>query len=283
MKIGVIPQRFKEDVMTSLRTAKRIGAETVQLYAVANGENLHDFSDTQLNDIKNYCTDNNLEITGICGEVGGFGFRLPEKNADRIDFTYRNMLLAKKLGGYMVSSHIGVINPQVRALQLESLRKIAEYAEELQIYFAIETGPEPSAILLDLVNEVNSDYVKINLDPANLVMVQNEDAVSALKNFGNTIVHTHAKDGINYHECASEEIYTAFAHGGIKELFAKNGKAFAETPIGHGAIDWTVYMTELHKLNPELPMIIEREISSAIISECEEAINYLKSIREFIS
>ena len=280
MKIGVIPQRFKENVTTSLRTACRIGAEAVQLYAVANGENLHDFTDSQLNDIKNYCADNNMEITGICGEVGGFGFRLVEKNAERIDFTYRNLLLAKKLGGYMVSSHIGVINPVVRSLQLESLRKIAEYAEDLQIFFAIETGPEKSAILLDLVNEVNSDYIKINLDPANLVMVQNEDAVSAMKTFGSSIVHTHAKDGINYHECDSEEIYTAFAHGGIKELFAKNGKAFAETPIGQGSIDWHKYMAELHNLNPDLPMIIEREISSAIIPECKEAIKFLKSIRE---
>ena len=66
MKIGVIPQRFKENVTTSLRTACRIGAEAVQLYAVANGENLHDFTDSQLNDIKNYCADTTDARIKIC-------------------------------------------------------------------------------------------------------------------------------------------------------------------------------------------------------------------------
>ena len=278
MKIGVIPQRFQKSTMESLKISHSIGAEAVQLYSVTRQENLHDKTGIELREILDFCGDTGMEITGICGEVGGFGFRDPRENPRKLELTRRNLELAKKLGGKVVTSHIGVINFNVRAVQLEALGKIADYAAEFGVIFAIETGSDPSRTLAGLLDELNSPWIKVNIDPANLVMIQNENPVESVRTLGRYIVHTHAKDGKCLKSCDPEQIYAAFARGDIKELFAQNGKAFIETPIGSG-LDWSGYLRELYHLDPTLPLIIEREISDTIVEDCKSAILFLKQRR----
>ena len=142
--------------MESLKISHSIGAEAVQLYSVTRAENLHEKSAVHVREIRDFCEDSGMEITGICGEVGGFGFRDPRENPRKLELTRRNMALAKELGGKVVTSHIGVINFNVRPIQLEALGQIAEIAEEYGIFFGIETGSDSSRGLVGLLEELDS-------------------------------------------------------------------------------------------------------------------------------
>ena len=77
----------------------------------------------------------------------------------------------------------------------EACFQLASYADSVQAHFAIETGPETSAVLKEFLDSLESTGVAVNLDPANLRMVTGDNPVAAVHNLKRYIVHTHAKDG----------------------------------------------------------------------------------------
>jgi len=105
------------------------------------------------------------------------------------------------------------------------------------VTFAIETGPEPAAVLKRLLDAADSPGVGVNLDPANLVMVTGDDPVAAARLLGPRVVHTHAKDGRKLQACDAAEVYGAFADGGFAQLEKRMGRLFEEVPLG--AARWT--------------------------------------------
>ncbi|MDD3887097.1 MAG: sugar phosphate isomerase/epimerase [Victivallaceae bacterium] len=280
MNIGVIPQRLGGGLFESLRRAAKLGIDCVQPYSISRTENLLDFSDDQLCELKNVCMDSGLSITGICGEVGGFGFRLADKNPERIDLCRKNFELCRKLGGSVVSSHIGAIRPEpndpLRLNQLDAVKAIGRYAKEFGIGFAIETGPERSETLRGFLDEVDNPYVGVNFDPANLCMIQNENACHALKVLHDKIFHVHIKDGKNFQPCDAEQVYAAFAQGGIKQLFKESGELFTETPVGEGDVNWPQCLGGLHGYGYDGALTIEREITPAAFEDTKKTVELLR-------
>ena len=62
--------------------------------------------------------------------------------------------------------------------------------------FAIETGPEKAIVLKEFLDSLGCKGMGVNLDPANFVMVTDQDPVEAVYILKDYIVHTHAKDGV---------------------------------------------------------------------------------------
>jgi len=109
-------------------------------------------------------------------------------------------------------------------------------------------------------------------------MIQNSDPTAAVHLLKNHIVHTHAKDGIHIKKCNPEMIYTAFAKGGIKQLTAKTGDLFKETPLGQGGINWKEYIQALRDIGYKGFLTIEREVGENPISDIASAIKFLNKI-----
>lgn len=130
----------------------------------------------------------------------GKGFFHPELNPELIERSKRILDLAKDLETDVVTTHIGVVpedpeNDRYKIMQ-EACFELSRYADQIQAHFAIETGPETSAVLKRFLDGLHSTGVAVNLDPANLVMVAGDDPVAADYHLKDYIVHTHAKDGI---------------------------------------------------------------------------------------
>lgn len=100
--------------------------------------------------------------------------------------------------------------------------------DSLDAHFAIETGPEESAVLKKFLDGLHSTGVAVNMDPANLVMVTGDDPVQAVYNLKDYIVHTHAKDGRRNYYRAPEEVY------GLVEAEMLQARLFTELPLGPG-------------------------------------------------
>ena len=260
MKLGVITDCFKLPVRRAIDRAAALGFDGVQIYAT-KGEFCPSALDASARAAYNkLLRDAGLEISALCGDMGGHGFQIAADNAARVEATCRIVDLANDLGTSVVTTHIGVIpadKSEARyGVMLEALTACGRYAKAHGVTLAIETGPETAKTLLAFIEDTDGG-VGVNLDPANLTMVTDDDAVAATKLLGRYIVHTHAKDGILLKKTDPKIIYDSFAVGGIEGLNAAD--YFREVPVGEGQVDFPAYIAALREVGFDGYLTIERE------------------------
>ena len=149
--------------------------------------------------------------------------------------------------------------------------QLAQYADSLKAHFAIETGPETSAVLKGFLDGLHSTGVAVNLDPANLVMVTGDDPAGAVHNLKDYIVHTHAKDGRKLFDKNPEIIY-----GIVPDDAIVTDAAFEELPLGKGDVPFAPYLAALEAIGYKGFLTIEREVGGNPYGDIELAVNFLK-------
>ena len=75
------------------------------------------------------------------------------------------------------------------------VRRIADYAASYGMTFSLETGQEPAAALLQFFRDVDRPNVKINFDPANMILYGSGEPIQAYKLLAPYVVSIHGKDG----------------------------------------------------------------------------------------
>jgi len=281
MKIGIIVDSLQKPLFEALKQAKELGADGVQIYAKCDKWNLLEFTQDQLNALRDECRKNGLEVSAVCGDLGGHAFQEKDPGSDRVVQTKRIMDIAKFLGSSVVTCHIGTVpeDPAHERFQImkEALIGIAKYGESIGVTLAVETGPETASTLIRFIEAVGSRGLGVNFDPANLKMVLDEDIVKAVKILGKHIVHTHAKDGVHYRKCDPFRVYNAFAEGGFAALVAETGELFAEVPLGDGQVPWDEYLAELRAIPYDGYLTIERECGANPAADIAKAVAFLKA------
>ncbi len=279
MKIGVITDCFKLPLNESIKNAKELGFSGIQVYATTGEFSPEVLTEADKKGFKERLTKAGLEISALCGDMGGHGFQIEKDNPERIEKTKRIIDLAHEFDTKVITTHIGVIPRDKRhpryAVMLAAMRECGEYAKEKGITLAIETGPEDAATLLQFVKDID-DGIGVNLDPANFVMVTGQDPVKAVEMLGKYIVHTHVKDGIMLKQTDPEIIYNHFATGGIDALNVAD--YFIETPLGEGNVDFPKYIEALKKVGFDGYLTVEREAGENPIADIELAYNTVKSL-----
>lgn len=277
-KIGVMTDSFRVGLMDSLRKAREVGADGVQIYATSGEMDPDLLTAEKRKDLKARIEDQGLVISALCGDLGGHGFMNADDNPWRIDKSKKIMELARDLGTNVVTTHIGIVpedkqHPRYALLQ-EACRELAEFGDACGASFAIETGPETAKVLRVFLDSLGAKGVRVNLDPANFVMVTGDDPVKAVKELAPYIVHTHAKDGIRLQEKSPEVIY------GMLEEEIESGEAFRELPLGQGDVDFPAYLKALETIGYDGFLTIEREVGDDPEHDIREAVKFLeKQIR----
>ena len=226
-------------------------------------------------DFKALVADNGLVISALCGDLGG-GFGNKEENPGKVERSKRILDLAKELGTNVVTTHIGVVPTdssidRYKVMQ-EACFELSRYADEIGAHFAIETGPEISAVLKCFLDSLGSTGVGVNLDPANLVMVTGDDPAGAVYNLQKYIVHTHAKDGKQLYYKDPEIIY-----GLVKDSLV-TGPSFLEVPLGEGQVPWEKYLNALEDIGYKGFLTIEREVGDDPAKDIRSAVEFLEKL-----
>ena len=277
-KIGVMVDSFRLPIPAGVRKARELGADGIQVYVVDGDMRAENLTSAQRRDFRQLVADCELEISALCGDLGGHGFQLPAENEVKITRSKAIVDLAVELGCHVVTTHIGVVpddcDDPVFQNQLFVCREIGQYAQERDVAFAIETGPETAVVLGKLLNEVDCPGIGVNLDPANLVMVLNDDPVQAVYTLRDHIKHTHAKDGVQLKPCDPVQVYNSFAEGGIEGL--NIGELFNEVPLGQGKVDWDAYLAALSEIGFNGYLTIEREVGANPEADISTAVNFLR-------
>jgi len=278
-KIGVMVDSFRCPVREGIRKAAGLGAEGIQAYAVAGEMDPANLNTPARKDLLRYIKSHGLEVAAVCGDLGGHGFARQDDNPAKIKKSKEIVDLAVDLEANVVTTHIGVIpeeNNRTRRVMVEACEELGEYAESRGVYFAIETGPEPISTLKGFIDSLSTNGIKVNFDPANLVMVTGDDPVAGVRLLGpGYIVHTHAKDGVMKKQTDPRIIYDYFAEGGIEDM--RLSDYFLETPLGEGSVDFDAYLQALTASGYSGYLTIEREVGDDPEHDIRLAVDFLRT------
>ena len=249
-KIGIMIESLKLGFEGGIDKAVEIGADGFQMYytqpePTAREELLH---------MRACIESSGLAVSAVCGDIGPYTDEAV--NTQRLEVMKNVFNFAYEIGTKVVTGHIGEIpenrdTPVYRALHT-GLTALGRMAKDRGLTFAIETGPENTALLRRFLDELDGG-VGVNFDPANLVMhafsADGADSVEAVAPY---IVHTHAKDGVR-----------------------EDGRGY-EKPLGAGAVDFPLWMETLWKNGYRGFLTIERECGDDPVRDCTEAIRFLR-------
>lgn len=190
------------------------------------------------------------------------GFTTEALRVERIERTRDASNFAAALGIDALSCHIGFIPSDPRETLYRDLRDltrvICDACGEHGQNFALETGQESAEVLLGFIAAVDRENLKVNFDPANMIIYGSGDPLAALQSLSPHVLSFHCKDA------------RASASG--------NGKMGTECTLGDGDVDFPAILGELRKMNYRNTLSIEREESDAArrIADIKTAIQRLQ-------
>ncbi|MDP4133076.1 MAG: sugar phosphate isomerase/epimerase family protein [Bacillota bacterium] len=275
--IGAIVDCFRCETREAVKKAAAIGAKGLQMYSTTGVNSPENLKGSKAKDLLNFVKSEGLVFSALCGDLGkGFGNK--DLNPELIEKSKRILDLAKELETDIVTTHIGVVPAdetceRYKVMQ-EACFELSRFADSLGAHFAIETGPEPSAVLKKFLDSLDSTGVAVNLDPANLIMVTGDDPVQAVYNLKDYIVHTHAKDGVMLTPGNPEIIYGVInAPEDVKKI-----NHFKEVPLGTGSVNFPAYLKALEDIGYKGFLTIEREVGDNPEADIKTAYEFLTKV-----
>ena len=93
--------------------------------------------------------------------------------------------------GYIPEDHLDPDYEDVR----DMVRRVADYAASHGMTYCLETGQEPAPQLLEFFKDLDRPNVKINFDPANMVLYGSGEPIESFRLLRPHVVSVHGKDG----------------------------------------------------------------------------------------
>lgn len=283
MKIGAMVESFRLGFKNGVEKAASLGIEGIQAYATGGELGVDDITDAKLKEALDIVKSNGLVFSAICGDFG-HGFMNPEQNKIYVEKSKRVLDLAKKLECNIVTTHTGTVpaeENETKEIMRKACSELAEYADSVGSAFAVETGPEPGKVLGEFLDSLGAGGVRVNFDPANLVMCVDDRPENALKYLGKYVVHTHAKDGIMLKKKIEEKINIG-EEAKEHQALADMGMKYLELPLGEGDVNFDVYLPALAATGFNGFLTIEREVGDNPEKDIALAVEFLKEkIKKF--
>lgn len=216
------------------------GVEWVTLFAAFEGESYAD-------------------IAAVRNTVGLVPLAL---RAERLEITKKLSDFGCEVGIKRFAFHVGCVpeNPDDPSYLpiVRMLRLLADHCRFNGQQLCFETGQESADSLLRLIADTKESNVKVNFDPANMVLYGSGDPIEALGKLAPHIVTVHCKDGKSPTE---------------------PGKLGMEVPLGQGEVGFDHFIAKLREIGYTGPLTIEREISGEQqIADVRQGIELLRNL-----
>jgi len=173
------------------------------------------------------------------------GFIPRSTRAERERRTLEISDFAAGLGAPGIACHIGMLPGDPTGADYLAVRgivrRICDHAASHHQTFALETGQEPARALLDFIRDAGRGNLKVNFDPANMILYGSGDPIAAFEMLAPHVVSVHAKDG--------DPPPAAFP-----------GKLGTERPLGEGSVHIERFVEALKRADFNGTVNIEREI-----------------------
>ncbi len=183
---------------------------------------------------EDYSTPQTIKATGGFGDPADRPARL-----ERFRWALERTLA---LGLTDLMLHAGFLPPpdaEDRHRMLDVLARVGQLAAEKGVIVAFETGQETAELLRRTLDDLKAPNLKVNFDPANMLLYDMGDPIRAVEILGPDIRSVHVKD-------------------------AKRpnvpGRWGEEVPLGRGEVDIPRFVRALKAVGYAGPLIVEREV-----------------------
>jgi sugar phosphate isomerase/epimerase len=201
---------------------------------------------------EDYTTPQTIEKSG--------GFGNPATRAERIERFKWGLARTKELGLTDIMLHAGFIpdpGDPARKPFLDTLANVAELARQAGITVAFETGQESSTLLRRTLDELKSPNLKVNFDPANMLLYDKDDPLKAVELLAPDIRSVHVKDA---------------------NRPTVKGTWGDEVPLGRGQTNTKQFVKTLKKVGYRGSLCIEREVGTQVerFQDIEHGVRFLR-------
>ncbi len=183
---------------------------------------------------EDYTTPKTIELSG--------GFGNPATRPERLARFQWALDRTVQLGLSDIMLHAGFLpepsHPDRKPF-LDTLAKVSQLAAEKKITVSFETGQETAQLLRRTLDDLKCPNLKINFDPANVILYEMGDPIEAVEILGPDIRSVHVKDAIRT---------------------KVPGTWGEEVPLGKGQVNIKRFIDTLKKVGYRGPLCIEREV-----------------------
>lgn len=202
---------------------------------------------------EDYTTPQTIERTG--------GFGDPASRPERLERFRWALARTKELGLSDLMLHAGFI-PEVGAPErgpfLDTLARVGDLARAAGVVVAFETGQEPAALLRRTLDDLRSPNLKVNFDPANMLLYDKDDPLRVLDLLAPDIRSVHLKDA---------------------NRPTVKGAWGSEVPLGEGQTNTRAFVKALERIGFRGPLCIEREVGTQEerLRDIEHGVRFLRA------
>jgi L-ribulose-5-phosphate 3-epimerase len=201
-------------------------------------------TDEQFIAVTAVCSYNGEDYSDIPTVARTVGLIPPATRDERVARTKAVSDVAAKLAIDSVACHIGFVPEDADQPAYAEIRNVAreicDHCGANGQFFTLETGQEPAKVLLRFIGDVDRSNLKINFDPANMILYGTGDPIEALDVLREHVVSVHCKDG----DWPPLDQPTAL------------GK---ERPLGDGKVDVPRFISKLKEIGYRGILSVERE------------------------
>ena len=183
---------------------------------------------------EDYTTPQTIQATG--------GFGNPEARSERLTRLQWAIDRTVALGLTDLMLHAGflpAINDPGRSAMLDTLAKAGRMAEEKGVTLAFETGQETAELLRTTIDDLQAPNLKVNFDPANMLLYGMGDPIQAVEILGPDIRSVHVKDA---------------------NRPTTKGNWGKEVSLGQGEVNIPEFIKALKRVGYSGPLMVEREV-----------------------
>jgi L-ribulose-5-phosphate 3-epimerase len=185
---------------------------------------------------EDYTTPQTIQRTG--------GFGNPATRAERLERLTWALDRTRALGLNDLTLHAGFLpepgDPDRKPF-LDTLGRVSALAAAKEVTLAFETGQETADLLRRTLDELKCSNLKVNFDPANMLLYDKGDPLRAVEILGPDIRSVHVKDA---HRPQTPGVWGE------------------EVPLGQGQVNIRAFVQTLKKIGYRGPLCIEREVGN---------------------
>jgi sugar phosphate isomerase/epimerase len=191
-------------------------------------------------------------------KTGGFGD--PAMRSERLERFRWGLRRTRDLGLSDLMLHAGFIPEQRepdRQPFLDTLRRVSDLAAAENVTVALETGQETADLLLLTLKELNRPNLRVNFDPANMLLYDKGDPLRAVETLAPYIRSVHVKDA---------------------NRPSTPGTWGEEVPLGQGQARIHQFVQTLKQVGYSGPLCVEREVGNQEqrVADISHGLRYLR-------
>lgn len=277
VKIAIIPTTGGADPYKGMEIACELGVEGVHIGAYGGPLDLENKTTAERKGILARIQAMGLEVSCLIAWGGNVDLGEEEGLSENIAWGKRLNETAVDVSGGLWMAHVGVMPEDATSAHWrrfrDALGEIAAHGERIGACLAMETGPEPPVVVRRMVEEIGSPALRVNFDPANLLIWpaylakrdgipfdfdtawERFDPVEGLQTLIPYVVHVHAKDSV-----------------------MRRDGTWDEVPLGTGMTNWP----QLHRIFRDNGYAgfyaIERECGEDAMGDVRKAVHYLREL-----